>query len=451
MRSRLRNGWTNITDSFWFVPSVLVALALLVSSVLIEIDATLIEHQHPLRPWLFGGTADAARSTLSTIAGSLITVVSIAFSLTMLALQQASSQFSPRVLRRFTADRANQVVLGAYITTFTYALLVLRQVRSADESGSAFVPSLSVTFAIGLALVCMALLIYFIHHISQALQVDVVAHQIHAEMVVRLDALYPSMLGHATEDERPAERVVEQLRHADDCWVVRSTEAGFVRSIDEDSLLVAPLQTVRWMWIRPRIGAYVSYNSVLAELSGGGADKEPLTEAIRQAFVVDATRTLDQDLLFGMRQLADIALKALSPGINDPTTAEHALRQLGDVLGRLGQRQFPATVRTAPEDSTRLLLSRPTWDDFVAAALDQIRREARDDLHVTATLLEVLDALAQQIPSWQRTQAVQRQVAAVRRALEQPSWSVDETHELLQTIERIEHTLRERLPAPAQR
>lgn len=168
MRSKLRNLWENVQSSLWFIPTVLVGVAVLVSSLLIEADVALAERDSLLIPWLFSGTADAARTLLSVVAGSLITVISIAISLTIVALVQASAQFTPRVLRQFTASRVNQVVLGTYTATFVYALLVLRTVRNGDE-GEAFVPALAVTSAVGLALLCLALLIFFIHHMSQSL------------------------------------------------------------------------------------------------------------------------------------------------------------------------------------------------------------------------------------------------------------------------------------------
>lgn len=171
MRARLQNGWENISSSLWFVPTVLVLLALALSSLLIEVGAVLARRNNPLIPWLFSGTADVARSVLSVIAGSRITVISIAFSVTIVALQQAAAQFTPRVLGHFTASRSNQIVLGVYTATFVYALLVLRSVRSQTEIlQPGFVPALSLTVAIGLALLCLGLLIFFIHHMSGALQ-----------------------------------------------------------------------------------------------------------------------------------------------------------------------------------------------------------------------------------------------------------------------------------------
>lgn len=406
---RLQNLWRNISSSFWFVPSLAVAAALILAGVLTGVDARLSGLDHSSVPWLFGGTADAARSVLSTIAGSLITVISIAFSLTVIALQQASSQFSPRVMRRFTGDRVNQIVLGAYIGTFVYSLMVLREVRSPEEGASGFVPALSVSVAIALAIVCVGLLILFIHHISQMLQVDLVERQIHDEMLERLDHLYPSMVGEpAAVKDAAAGDAAEDA--AGEGWEIRSTETGFVRSIDDAALLNAEREGVTRVRIRVAVGAFVAHDDLLATVAGAPADAAETTRAIRKAVVIDATRSAEQDLLFDVRQLVDIALRALSPGINDPTTAEHALYYLGDMLGRLGQRAFPSPVRTAPGGGIRIIVARPGWDDFVAASFDQIRESARDNVHVIDVLLDVLRRLEHAVPV-ERVPAVRAQIA----------------------------------------
>jgi uncharacterized membrane protein len=407
MPGRLHNLWRNIWNSFWFVPSLAVVAALVLSWVLVGVDARVQSLDHSSVPWLFGGTADAARSVLSTIAGSLITVISIAFSLTVIALQQASSQFSPRVLRRFTGDRVNQVVLGAYIGTFVYALMVLREVRSPAEGASAFVPALSVSVAIALAIVCVGMLILFIHHISQMLQVDLVERQIHDEMLERLDQLYPSMIGQPASAEDAVGQDRDDGGEQGQVW---STAAGFIRSIDDSALLNAELEGVTRIHIQVRVGSFVARDDLLATFAGAPADDAEVTRAIRQAVVIDATRSSEQDLLFDVRQLVDIALRALSPGINDPTTAEHALYYLGDLLGRLGQRAFPSKVRTAPGRGIRIILSRPDWEDFVAASFDQIRDSARNDLHVIDVLLDVLRRLERTVPA-ERAPALRAQLA----------------------------------------
>jgi len=441
MRSQLQNLWENVQSSLWFIPTLLVGLAILGSSLLIRVDTGLAQRDSMLIPWLFSGTADAARTLLSVVASSLVTVISIAISLTIIALVQASAQFTPRVLRQFTASRPNQVVLGTYTATFVYALLVLRTVRSAEEGGAPFVPALSVTTAVGLALLCLGLLIFFIHHMSQSLQVAVILDEVRHELIAQIDKMYPQGIGQGVPDPPSPAVIRAQLKPNGNPVVVRSHHAGFVRSIDEQTLLAAPLAATQWLWIRPRIGEFVACGSIIAELDQSDSAADAVSDQIRRAFVIDRERTITQDPLFGIRQLVDIALKALSPGINDVTTAEYALYHLGDVAGRLAERAFPSPVRTTANGQTQIVVNRPTWDDMIEVAFGQIRQASANDVHATQTLLQVLHDLALRLPPNARAHAIHRQVAEIRYQLQQNSYSPDVKMQLNSKADQVEHAL----------
>ncbi len=441
MQSKLQNLWENVQSSLWFIPTLLVGLAILGSSLLISVDIRLAQRDSMLIPWLFSGTADAARTLLSVVASSLITVISIAISLTIIALVQASAQFTPRVLRQFTASRPNQVVLGTYTATFVYALLVLRTVRSAEEGGAPFVPALSVTTAVGLALLCLGLLIFFIHHMSQSLQVAVILDEVRHELIAQIDEMYPQGIGQGVPDPPSPAVIRAQLKPNGNPVVVRSHRAGFVRRIDEQTLLKAPLALTRWLWIRPRIGEFVSCGSIIAEFDQSNGEDGAVSDQIRRAFVLDRERTMTQDPLFGIRQLVDIALKALSPGINDVTTAEYALYHLGDVAGRLAERAFPSPVRTTANGQTQIIITRPTWDDIIEAAFSQIRQAAAHDVHATQTLLQVLHDLALRLPPGSRAHAIHQQVAEIRHNVQQNPYSPSDKALVNKRAAQVEHAL----------
>ncbi len=452
MSERIRNWWDDISTSLWFIPSLFMVLAIAISTALIEVDAMLATRDSPLIPWIFSGTADAARTILSVIAGSLITVISIAISLTIVALVQASAQWTPRILRQFTASRASQVVLGAYAATFIYALLVLRAVRSAEQSDggatlqASFVPALSVSVAMALALICLGLLIFFIHHIAQSLQVATILDRVRHEFISQLDHLYPVGIGHAAPDPRTATAI--RADHSEEpTQVIRAEQAGFVRSIDEAALLEALQPPITWLWVRPQIGTFVPCGGILAEYAGGAGAGDKLADHIRAACILEPERTTTQDPLFAIRQIVDIALRALSPGINDMTTAEYALAHLGDLMGRLAARPFPSSERIAAAGEVRLLLSRPSWNAFIVAAFDQIRRTSEQDFHVTQTLLTVLAELAPRIPAGPRRAAVAQQLAAVRYALAQGSWSPVDAAALQAQADGVERALSDASPA----
>lgn len=441
MWSKLRNLWENVQSSLWFIPTVLVGVAVLASSLLIAADVALAQRESTLIPWLFSGTADAARTLLSVVAGSLITVISIAISLTIVALVQASAQFTPRVLRQFTASRVNQVVLGTYTATFVYALLVLRTVRSGEEEGTAFVPALSVTSAVGLALLCLALLIFFIHHMSQSLQVAVIMNEVREEVIAQIDVLYPEDIGNRLAEPSSPATIKAQLDAQDASVVVRSTRTGFVRKIDEQTLLEIPLAATQRVWIRPQIGDFVANGTILAELDQVDGRVEQVSKKIQDAFIIDRERTITQDMLFGIRQLVDIGLKALSPGINDVTTAEYALYHLGDALGRLAERAFPSNVRTTDNGQTQFLFNRPTWDDIVDSAFSQLRRAAAGDVHATRTLLQVLHDLALRLEPSTRSQAIYQQLTEVRYQIAHHTFSPTDKGLLNQAADQVEQAL----------
>ena len=447
MRAKLDNAWENLQASLWFLPTLFILGAVALSMILGAIDTTLSQRRSNAGAWFFSGTADAAQALLAVIAGSLITAISIAYSVTIIALQQMSAQFTPRVLRTFTADRGNQVVLGAYIGTFIYALLVLRQVRN-EESGVPFVPAISVWVGLILALVCLGLLIYFIHHISQLLQVSIFMDNVHDALIAELDEIYPTGFGRDLDESMVPTALVGEMEDASGHQVLRAREAGYLRNIDAHTLFEVSDGIAPWVFVRPRVGSFVPHGCVLTVFPGDVPLDEQQAELLRSAFVLDTERTLNQDPLFGIRQLVDIALKALSPAINDPTTAEYSLSNLGDVIGRLGERPFPSSERLGPDGATHYIFSRPTWEDFVDAAFSQIRRQAFDNVHVTSYLLGVLYEVARCLPAGPRGQAIQSQVDEVRHALTRGQFSPAEVAAIQEQCARVEMALRSSAPEP---
>ncbi len=421
MPARIADLLRRMVQSLWLVPSLLVAAAVALSVALPRLDAGPLADVEERVPFIFGGQAEAARAVLSTIAGALITVVSLVFSITFVALSQVSMQFTPRLLRNFMDDRINQVVLGSFIGAFTYSLLTLRQVRSPEE-GAAFVPALAVTAAIALAMYCMALLIYFFHHISEKLQVSTIMQEIHDELLRAIEHLYPEKIGDAAETEEchalPDGRAFE----------VRSRRAGFLRALDHSALDAAAGRLGGTFHIVPCIGAYVPREQALIRVWGSKPLSDEDIAELRTAFVFGSERTLHQDALFGIRQLADIGVKALSPGINDSTTAEHASSHLGDAVGTVAERVLPSKWRRVGE--ALLFVERPEFEHFVAEAFAQIRHEARGDPHVLGYLLDVLAQVRRRTHSASRVEAVCRQVRQVLAEIEAGSLAAEAEQDL---------------------
>jgi uncharacterized membrane protein len=446
MRARLRNIWEGIASSLWLVPALLVAGAGALAALTLLVDE-LVPELRGLRPWLFGGTASAARGLLGNVAGSLITVVALAFSVTIVAIQQASSQFSPRVIRNFMRDRGNQVVFGAYSATFVYALLILRQVREDRDGASEFIPALSVTVALLLALVCVGLLIYFIHHTATSLQVATIIDNIRREVERQLDELYPADAGAALGEGRQTAGA-PPLPDGPPALIVRSPGAGFLLALDVDTLTKALSDDGVIARVRPAIGDFVLTGAPLLDLWGSEAGiQEDQAARLAGLFALGRERSHRQDLLFGVRQLVDIALKALSPGVNDPTTAEHCLNHLADIVARLAGRPFPDPWRITPGGAL-LVLNRPDFPEIVESAFAQIRRTAANDAHVTGHLLDRLAEIAPRATAPERRAALRRQVRLVLEALDRQGFTDGDRHELLDRAHAAFASLGDDLPVP---
>jgi uncharacterized membrane protein len=373
----------------WFVPGLLTLGAGLLAVVLVALD----EYLDDDFGWLgfaFGGTAEGAQNVLSVIATSMLTFTGLVFSITMLVLQAASSQLSPRVMRTFLRDRGNQTVLGLFVATFVYTLLVLHEVRVPSEPEAGFVPSLSILVAFVLLLSSVSAFIWYIDHMAHAIRASTVIESVWAETTAAIDRLYPEPIGAEAETEAEPWQ-----RHVEPDHVVESPSAGTLVGVDEERLATAASQGDRLLELLPSVGEFVPEGAPLARLWGGW--DEAAIDEVRGAVGLGSERTFKQDAAFGLRQLVDIALRALSPGINDPSTAVMAIDRLHDLLRRLAVRRFPSRERVV-DGTVRLVLSRPGWDDYVRLAVDEIRQAGDGQSQVDRRLRSMLEDLRSVAP-----------------------------------------------------
>lgn len=373
----------------WFVPAIFALAAIALGMVLLEVDHGLAaEPGHLIL--LYGGTAEGARSVLSAISQSMLTFTGLVFTITMLVLQNASSQLSPRVMRTFLRDRANQVVLGLFVATFLYTIVVLRDVRAPVADDTGFVPGLSIWVAFVMLLTSVGAFVYYIDHMAHAIRASSVIASIATETEQALDRLFPDPVGTATIEENRG-RVRDRVD-----VTLAAQRAGVLVAVDEDRLfgLTSP---ERGLELIPAAGEFVTNGSVLAVLWGEW--DRPACDQARQAIVIDDERTLEQDAPFGFRQLVDIAIRALSPGTNDPTTAVQALQRLHDLLRRLVEREIPSPERRDPAGCLRLVLPRTGWDGYVELAIDEIRLAGAAQIQVVRYLATMLDDLLSVAPA----------------------------------------------------
>ena len=335
-----------VRESLWFMPALWVVVCGAVAFGLVALDHAAPEISASV-PLVFGGGPESARGLLSSIASSMITVVGVVFSITIVALQLASSQYSPRVLRNFMRDRVSQVVLGSFIGAFVYSVLVLRTVRSGDEEGAEFVPALAVTGAVLLAIVAIGMLVLFIHHSASRMQVSQIVAAVAEDALAEIDR-------EAREDSRRGSRGATGAPQGEPDTVVPADASGYLQYIDLDALIGLAERHGVVVRIEVPAGGWVQRHAPLFSVWGNaGAD---LREQLLASITVASQRVVYQDPEFAVQQLVDIAVKALSPGINDPTTAINALHRITDVLVAIGRRDPPRAAHTGADGALRLIV-----------------------------------------------------------------------------------------------
>lgn len=409
MRSRVTKLADTLRSSYWFLPGLMASAAIVLSFVTVAVDQRFPTVLDELG--IGSGGVDGARGLLETAAGSLITVAGVSFSIAIVLMSLAASQFGPRLLRTFMRDKGNQVVLGVFVATFLYCLLVLRTIRS-DDSGGLFVPHLSVSISVVLTVASLAVFIYFIHHAAQLIQVSHIIASVGRDLEDVIDRVVPDE--RTTEDDgqntaTPSTPPMPPARGRP----VRADSAGYVQLIDHQSLLDAAVERDLLVRLTVRAGSHVVPATVLAEVWPAERVDDAAADAIRAAIVWGDQRTEQQDIDFGFQQLEQIALRALSPAINDPFTAGICVDQLGVALCRLAERPRPSTVTTDDAGHPRVIAQGLTFGALLASAFDEIRRSGRDIPYILVRLLGTLERIAERAYRRVDLEALRKQAALV--------------------------------------
>lgn len=388
-----------LRERFWFVPAVLCLAAFVLAEVLIAVDQRLRDVDLPgwVTVALYRVGESGSRDILGAIASSSLAVAGTTFSITMAVLALTSSSYGPRLVRNFMADRGNQVVLGVYVATFLYSLMVLRSVRVLGDPGpdaEVFVPHLAVNVAVLLALADVAVLVYFIHHISDSIQVSTLAGRVRAELLATVDRLYPADLGLGPQEA--ARRRDGPRGHLPDDVdrtgrAVTAGRAGYLRWVEEQDLLEVARRHDVVVALRVRPGEYLLEDTVVARVHPPGRDGDEVADDVRDCLGLGGTRSPHQDVEFAVQQLTEMAVRALSPGTNDPYTAINALDDLSVGLAALVSRPVPAPERYDDDGVLRLHAVRPEVTDLLAQVLDAMRWYAVDHPSVVHATLDLVD------------------------------------------------------------
>ncbi len=385
MRLRVSSFLERLRSSLFFVPMLGVIVGGALGQGFVYLDSNLNQQPGDL-PLGVASTVESARSLLSTIASATITFAGIAFSISLLIIQLASSQYSPRIVHTLFRDPFTKRVMALVVGTFVYCLMVLRAVRSPiEQGGDAVIPNLSVAIALILGVATILGIVAFINHSAHSMDVSEILED------VRREAMGQVRIEWAKSE--PGEGEKAELDGPEEPYcVIRFNRTGWIQQIDLDALMrcVPEGGTMR---LETYAGRYAIEGTPICTLSPPTDDPEGLEDKLTSALAIGNTRTMQQDESYGLRQLADVALKALSPGINDPTTAQDAIFHSAAVLGELLRRDPPANLRTGDDGRRLLLPDRHTHEDLVRLSFDEVRRAAAGMPTVCVYLLESIELL----------------------------------------------------------
>lgn len=408
MLSHVRDWGDRLRSSLFFIPMLCVVGGILLGEAMLGIDGSVAGIDSHLT-----ATVESARTVLTTVASATLAFAGIAFSVSLLLISLASSQYSPRVVHGLFRDPFNKRVMGLVIGTFTYCLVVLRAVRTAVEgAGEAVVPSISILLAVLLGIASVLAIVAFINHAAHSMDVSNILRRVTKEVLSRASVTWPG-----PDEELPAGASLgETPQLPEGACVVRFSRYGWVQNVDYDALLAAlPAGTTARLEICA--GRYAIQNTPICHIFPVPEAMGDMVDEVRAAVLVGETRTLQQDLAYGVRQLSDVALKALSPGVNDPTTAHDAISHFGSVLADLLRRQPPARRWTGRDGQVLLVPHATTHEQLVGLAFDEVRIASADQPTVLIYLLDVLYQVEQALAGLQRASAVQalhRQAELIR-------------------------------------
>jgi uncharacterized membrane protein len=379
-----------VRSFYWFIPSLFVGGCFGLAYLMLALDMGLGNKYVFHLSWIYTHGPEGARGLLSVISQSMITVAGVVFSITVVALTLTSNQFGTRVLKSFARDTGNQSVLGILLGTFLYGIVVMRRVEQH------FIPSLSVAVAILLAIVSVAVLIYFIHHVINEIQAENVVAAVARDLYDTLDVVFPEELGSGglcPEKRDEAEAALSERTGKE----VRSGREGFVQSIDPDKFFKVAEDNDAIVRLLVRPGTFVTEQAALARFWCATEYEARVAKQLSNSISIGNQRTYEDDMSFGLQQLGLIAVRSLSPAINAMGTALDAIDRLAASLVRLGNRKIPSPYRR--NKSGRLRVITPGWDfdEVLSAVLDPIRVTSVDNATVVGACIKALGEAAERI------------------------------------------------------
>jgi uncharacterized membrane protein len=415
LTSGLASHWRRevLRTSLWFVPAIEVAAAIVLFAVTLTADRAAYRGDFTLPGWVISGSADAARQILTTIAAAIITVVGVVFSIILVTLTLASTQFGPRMLRNFIRDRGTQVTLGTFVGTFVYSVLVLASIGVGSHGD--FVPHIGVTVTFALMVADLAVLIYFIHHTAVSIQLPQVIASIAGDLA---EAIKEQGSGNPEPHPKAGPTAAELLSRAEaGSGVLVAPASGYVQFIKHQNLVRLAAEADAVINLEQRPGHFVVRGHRFATV--WPPEAAPLVrQALGRAHAVGPYRTLSQDVSFGIDQLVEIALRALSAAVNDTFTALTCIDWLGENLCKIVSQWHPARVYRDDQGFIRVIAAEPSYERLVQRSFEKIRQSS---LGMPAVMIRMLEALARimaETTSDGQRRVLLEQAAMINRACE---------------------------------
>lgn len=382
--------WRELGATFWFIPVLIISFSILLSFSLVYLDSIITIPREGWSQYFLVNSSDSARSILTTISSAMMGVAGTVFSITLVALTLASSQFGPRLIKNFMYIRLNQVVLGLYISTYLYCLLVLNSVT--DNDGYTFIPSISILVAIIAATINIILLIIFIHQIATSIQADKVVSGISEFISKQLGTLYPAEMGEEIEYEDNVDTTTVKSGYQQQI-PIKSPESGYLQYINGETLVNVMTKHDALLELYYKPGDHLVKDVDLGMLFLNDNWSEDDFKKIFNQFVFGNTKTSQQDFEFSIHQMVEVAARALSPGVNDPYTAITCIDNLTEIMCHLAQVKFPSPYRLDEEGNLRIIAETFNFEGLLDAAFNQIRQFSGGSPAVIIRLMEALTTI----------------------------------------------------------
>lgn len=430
MMKRLSFYFFELISSFWLLPSFIVLLLIGAAAVAIQIDNNVtFEYSEYLR-FILPGSTKSATQVLTVISGAMIGVASTVFSITLVALNLAYTQFGSQLIKNFMHERINQVVLGSYIATYIYCLIVLNTIK--EGSSIEFLPTFSVLLAIIFSIVNIILLIFYIHNTSTSIQSEKVIEKIYNILTNNIKHLFfEEQVKEKKEHEEPDLEKVK--RRFSSCQKIKAPNTGYMEFLNFKYLYDTAKEKDLLLIIHYKIGDFLVKGTILLEVYSHESLSKKELNKLQDKFIIRSIRTLRHDPKYSFHQITQIAARALSPGINDPFTANACIDKLAAIMCKVTDIKFSPPYQYDHNDNLRIISTVFTFEGMMGAAFNQIRQYSENNPSVSIRLMEAFSIIYEHTSTDLQKESVIKHAKMVLRMAEN---TYDEPNDLEDLKER---------------